>query len=374
LSELKYQTQHVPALDGLRGYAALIVTFYHTILHLDTTLIARVLQPGIGDVAPGDRLAKGVLAVLNGGTAVSLFYALSGCVLCQSLIKASPSLHSIALFTVRRALRLFPPLMACLILMWTLAQAYSLLGVETFPKVSAWAAVQNALLIDTRVHSPSTSIQIEALATPFIVAFSLFYRIYSVPAALLMVAASIVAFDMPVLVFHLPNLNGCLLAFMMGTLVALPECAGLFSAARTTQIAAVLVGAFLIRQIVDLNALSGVVPQLMLIGAVVGFVRWSQGTALHVFLENRVSQFLGRISYSYYLLNVVVLWIIWFSPAFAVLQSWSNPLIGGLVVGAIAAAATLPLAFLSQKYCEAPFITLGRRLSRGFTPRRQHAV
>ena len=54
------------SLDGLRGYAALAVTFYHGILHFDLSLIDRVLYRPISLVALADLPAKLLLIVFNG--------------------------------------------------------------------------------------------------------------------------------------------------------------------------------------------------------------------------------------------------------------------------------------------------------------------
>jgi peptidoglycan/LPS O-acetylase OafA/YrhL len=359
-----YQTEHVKALDGLRGYAALAVTFYHAILQLQPALIDRVLMPSVGALQSEDLPAKAVLAIFDGEAAVLLFYVLSGCVLCRSLVKAPSSPRSLSLFTLRRALRLLPPMAVCMAVMWGLSQSYAIAGIGTFPVVTAWNAAKNALLIQISVHGPSTSIQIEALATPFIILFSLLYRAFSIPAAIAVFALSIFAIEMPALLFDLPNMHMYLFVFMLGMLVALPEFEGVFAKATGSRTVMLLVAALLVRHIGNRAALTGMIAQVMLLGAAVGSVRWSLQTGwLHRFLGSAVSQFLGRTSYSYYLLNVVVLWVLWFSPAFSSLQNWSNPLVGGLVVGTIAAIATMPLAHLSQRYCEAPFINLGRKLS-----------
>ena len=375
MSDSVFQTEHVKALDGLRGYAAVAVTFYHAILQLQPTLVESVVSPAISDIARADWLAKVMLIVFDGRAAVLLFYTLSGCVLCHSLLKSPLAARALSMFVVRRALRLFPALFLCLFVMWTLSIAHSALSVAGFPNVTVIAALKNAVLFDTGVHGPSTSIQVEAMATPFVLLFFLLYRSFAMPAALLMLGVAAIVLEKPALALNLPNLSGALLFFVVGMFVALPECKALFARSTGWQLTMVLIAAVVIRHFLDIASASAFVAQAILFGALVGFVRWSSAnTRMHEFLENRVSQLLGRVSYSYYLLNVAVLWLLWFSPAFRVLQTWPNPLVGGLVVGTIATGLTVPLAYLSHRYCELPFIELGKRITRGQSLRRQHAA
>lgn len=181
-NEINFHSQHIKALDGLRGYAAILVSFYHAILHMDESSIYRVLYPPIDNVASDDLKLKLVLIFFNGSTAVLLFYVLSGSVLCQSLLRDKLNLKSICLFLMRRVFRLFPALLFCMLGLWLLSLVLRRLGV-VFPHVSFEAAVLNAFLFNTNVHGPSTSIQIEALATPFILLFAFAYRKLSISTA-----------------------------------------------------------------------------------------------------------------------------------------------------------------------------------------------
>jgi peptidoglycan/LPS O-acetylase OafA/YrhL len=96
----------------------------------------------------------------------------------------------------------------------------------------------------------------------------------------------------------------------------------------------------------------------------IGFVMHARvPTALHRLLENRVSQYLGRVSYSYYLFNVPVLFFLWFTPPLSGFQQGANPLLCGLAVGLASVLPTLALAHLAQAYCEQPCINLGRKIS-----------
>ncbi|MES2932869.1 MAG: acyltransferase [Pseudomonadota bacterium] len=366
-SGLPIHTQHVKALDGLRGYAAILVTFFHTILNLEPTLVERVLSPAIGQIGRADWVNKLALIMFNGTTAVALFYVLSGAVLCQSLLRTTLTFRTSGLFFLRRILRLFPVLIVCMLTMWALSVAYNGIGIHTYPLITAANAIKNALLLDTRFHGPSTSIQIEVLATPFIFLFAFLYRRYAVLIAAVFLTLSIVAIQEPNLVFSLPNMNASLFLFVIGMVIALPEAKNLFSEITTGKLIILLVFCFLLRHLVHIESLPGLIAQGMLLGTLVGFVLHTvKPSRFHLFLENRYSQFLGRISYSYYLFNVPVLFILWFTPRLEFVAQWKNPVLGGLVVGLISVVITLPIAYFSHKYCELPFIHFGKKLTLKF--------
>lgn len=364
---------HVKALDGLRGYAAILVTFYHAILHLDLHAIDSVLSPAVDKVALADLPLKIGLIFLNGSTAVLLFYVLSGAVLCQSLLKERTELTSLILFVMRRALRLFPALILCMALLWLLSNFISQFF-PSFPLISFEKAYRNALLLDTQAHGPSTSIQVEALATPFIIAFVILYKKYSTYAALIFFALALTAIQRPELVFSLPNMHSSLFVFIAGMLIALPLSKIIFQHITTTGLCLLIFSAFLVRHIVHIESLPGLIAQVTLLASVVGFIRWSsQKTAIHHLLEGKFSQFVGKISYSYYLLNVPVLWIIWYLPGLSDIYKGMPTLLAGTLTGIAATAITVPLAYLSHRYCESPFMTYGARITAAFTSQRKTA-
>ena len=361
-----YHTRHIKALDGLRGYAAIVVTFFHAILHINTDAIQRVLHPAIDQVATNDLLLKLFLMLFDGATAVSLFYVLSGAVLCQSLLRAQLNLKTVFLYLLRRVFRLFPALFLCMLGMWGLSVLLQNFT-SGFPLVRFEDAIKNALLIQTRVHGPSTSIQVEALATPFILIFAFAYRKYSVAAGIALFVLAISAIQRNELVFFFPNMHVSVLVFFAGMLVALPEAKMLFERITGWQLLGLICFALVVRHLTHIQFLPGFVAQTLLLAAVVGFVRWaSPGTFVHSFLECRLSQFFGRISYSYYLLNVPVLWVLWFIPGFYAPFAELGQILGGVASGFVAALITIPLAYFSHRFVELYFINMGARITRSF--------
>src|SRR5579875_3912740 len=105
------------ALDGLRGWAAVSVIYYHVILGPHREMITGVLDPPITAMhGPWQVLEKILLSVLNGEIAVELFFVMSGLVLFRSLMAdRSPPWHIAWAFPVRRVLRIWPAMAVCLV-------------------------------------------------------------------------------------------------------------------------------------------------------------------------------------------------------------------------------------------------------------------
>jgi peptidoglycan/LPS O-acetylase OafA/YrhL len=88
--------QHIPVLDGVRGFAALIVMVWH------------YYQP-LGPAAGGGRLGRlAYNLVAQGGTGVDLFFVLSGFLITGILLRARGSPRAWTRFYMRRVLRIFP--------------------------------------------------------------------------------------------------------------------------------------------------------------------------------------------------------------------------------------------------------------------------
>ncbi len=87
------QRNHIPALDGIRGVAVLIVMFHHC----------------ASFVQPTGRVRDSVLLLSHvGWTGVNLFFVLSGFLITGILLETKAAANRAQVFYARRALRIFP--------------------------------------------------------------------------------------------------------------------------------------------------------------------------------------------------------------------------------------------------------------------------
>ncbi|MES2152509.1 MAG: acyltransferase [Pseudomonadota bacterium] len=357
--ELNTETPRSHALDGLRGFAAAAVVVYHAILHNDLALMERVLYRPIQAVASvDDLLAKLMLLLQNGETAVYVFFVLSGAVLHLSLDRRAGvhPVRLVAAFVRNRLLRLYPPLIACLLLMF----AMGLAGVPGIPHYEPGALFENATLLKISMHGPSDTIKAEVLAIPFILAAWLLRRALGLPGLMLAFLYSILALDNPNLVFSLPSMNLYLMAFMAGMLAAEPQLRALMRQAPPSSWLLALAVLILAHAFQPHGSLPALIAMVMAAGFLVSGLLYGQAGALARFLEGRLAQALGKVSFSLYLYNVPVLFVLW---------SWTGTLAwpkahlvaAGLLVAAVSLLLTWPLAWASERWIERPFASFGRR-------------
>lgn len=95
MTEKTREESHLPALDGLRGLAILLVLLFHTFA-----------RP---EVQHANWIIKSFNQVsLFGWTGVDLFFVLSGFLITRILLDAKTSTNFFKVFYMRRILRIFP--------------------------------------------------------------------------------------------------------------------------------------------------------------------------------------------------------------------------------------------------------------------------
>jgi peptidoglycan/LPS O-acetylase OafA/YrhL len=353
------------ALDGLRGFAALAVVFYHGILHYDLSLIDRVLVAPLQNATSGrDVLTKIALTLQHGGAAVVIFFVLSGAVLRLSLDrrKNEPVFVTAIAFAGARALRLYPPLVACLLLFFALGYA----GITGYPIFPVQVLVNNAWLYNTAMHGPSTTLQAELLAVPFILTAWLVRRWFGLPGLVLAFICSVLAYEMPALVFHLPNMHGYLVAFMAGMLAAEPALRALYERVPPESWWVALATVLMCQLVARLGSSTAAIGTAIGAGLLVSGLLYGKPGSLARILNRPAAQFLGKISFSLYLLNVPMLYVIW---TFTDRIAWpkTHALEAGLLTGVASLVLTIPFAVASERWIERPSVNAGKRFTRMVT-------
>ena len=352
------------ALDGLRGYAAVAVVFYHSILGSDPALITGVLRPPIWAQHSGyGVLEKISLSLLNGELAVQVFFTISGIVLFRSLtaLHRSSWPHTWWTFALRRFVRIWPVMAVALVGTMAL-RAFASLAVPSVGIPSARALGKNLLLSEYGVNGATWTLHAELAMVPALLACFFLARRFGRLAVLGCVAYALLAFRLHFLLGADRVLNYALPFAFGGAAVESGLLDRLYHSRHAAPFASLAgTGAFLTFL---LPAPSGfrLVLQMMLVTVAVGWVSAAPGGAAGRLLEAAPSRFLGRISYSFYLWNV---------PVFAIMLALvgiqlasAHPLQVGLAVGMAATLVTFPLAHLSERWLEQPCIALGRALTR----------
>lgn len=357
-------------LDGLRGLAAVAVIFYHSILAMGPAPLALLDPPVQSFGTTRSILTKIVLTALNGNTAVLLFFVLSGFVLSLSLQRETGTTREICVrFLVRRVCRLFPAVIFCMALCYAVASLYLQLGLPASIHLRAAAnpylVLQNAFLMKITMHGASWTIQAEMLAVPFILATFFLQRALGLVGLAISLAFSLIALENPGAVFGSTVISGTIYAFCAGMIVGDKNLRVAFSGMQPSAIAVLVAAFFLCRLFVPMHSTMATLAEVALAAAIVGSVYANSDGSVIRLLNKPFAQYLGKVSFSLYLLNVPVMWLV-----LVVLDSYGAkaPLEIGLIAGILTTLISLPLAAFGEKYFEQGGANLGRQLTK---PRRQ---
>jgi peptidoglycan/LPS O-acetylase OafA/YrhL len=345
-------------MDGLRGYAAIAVVIFHSILDRDPTQNQRIVRPTIQE-AHGlyDVVTKLVFMVVSGETAVVLFFVLSGAVLFESLKQRHSGAFATAVgFSVRRVLRLYPTFfvsLACCLGAFAIAGAFSSEEGHFWP---------NAALYDFSVLGASWTLQVEFLAVPFILVGYWSYRRLGVIGIAFAYAAFATVLCAPWLKTHFVYYQRFLSCFALGLLIPTGLGAAIARILPAMAWLAVLVGMLASRHVMGLHWWSMDAEQI-LAALLVTLLFYKRAGGLGRLFDRGVSQYLGRMSYSLYLFNIIYLILVdhW-THGLGVTRS--HPLEWGLLLAVPILAAAIATAHLAEIGLERPSIALGRRLTR----------
>lgn len=370
--------QYLVRLETLRGVAALWVAVGHSLIWLHfATEPAIWVKNAFEVVGIQASCARWIISVFSGAAAVDVFFVLSGFVLAQSLLKRDLTLGTWLSFAARRVFRIIPALLATLAVV-LLYLTFMYPGYSVHPAASVWFnnwymvpptwsdVAQNIALRSSSLNSNAWTLKVEMLAS--LILPVLVYGVrrggkicWATVAVVLVVSKIGYRFDVAWYSFLYMFLVGVLLqrhaevaqrmVDRVGTWQPIALGLGLiFLASASFRLLHVLAADVIV-----------VFAAAILIAALI-----RPGVRNVLFFDWRWLRFLGRISYSFYLLHFIVL----FATAKAALTGIDQSLLERFplpvmaAVAVITVIATVPLGWVFYVYIERPGIALGKRLLR----------
>lgn len=292
---------------------------------------------------------------MTGLAPVVLFFVLSGFVLARSLARGATILE----FFRHRLFRLFPAAIAVVLLLTWLHAQYDF-HVGFLPDFSISNVILNTLMIKHDINGPMWSMTVECLATPLILAAFWICRGHGWKAV---VPAIAVLFGLSFIGPYAHALGGFsnlapLYAFIVGVMLHFSGDQ-LIAASNKEVVRSVAISACIMLLYCGFKKQTAPIILLETIssGCLIAIIAFSPGSSLFRFLDAGVSSFFGRISYSFYLLHMIGLSL---ALRFTRIDGW--PATSVLLTTALAVALTTPIAWVSWRYIERPFVRWGRKL------------
>ena len=367
--------KHVPALDGVRGLAILLVLIYHQ----------TVLSPAGPFDAVFGRVAR------FGWCGVDLFFVLSGYLITGILLDSREEPRYFRNFYARRILRIFPLYYAVLAFTFFILPRFST-SPPFSPAAFAGRRIFYWLYLGNYVMAAQGSFSHDILSVTWSLAIEeQFYLIWPlvvlllprkwiarlcvaiITATLLLRTFLVLAGYGPVPIYVLTPLRldglaaGALLATLRKGGSAIPEAFG--SAARRLALLAGILTVLIWAIPDDYQWFS---PQMqefgysslaLFFGAIVALAVWSPKKSVFVrFFDSRVLRFLGKYSYAIYLFHYPIkTWVrsrVWRGAPFPLLFGSRVP--AQLLFYVLASAPAVALAVLSWNLYEKRFLSLKR--------------
>jgi peptidoglycan/LPS O-acetylase OafA/YrhL len=344
----------LPRIESLRGFAALTVA----VLHATTPLVA---QPALGRLDQAGLFA--IKALTNGYGAVVAFFVISGFVLARSLDRNFDARG----FAVARAFRLLP---AAAVAVGVVVFLHAFFGYALNGSVSYWPVnvILNMLMLRANIIGVMWSMKAELAATPLIFVCSWIGRAGK-PYRLLLIAMVLFALSFFGQYCHAlgddTNLAP-LFAFPIGVWLHFGgrKLIGQLSTRSTVLVAGSAIVVFCGSSFFNTEASVGLLAECLSSATLVALIAYREGERIFAPLDYPLVRFYGKISYSFYLLHPLSLWFAaWVADHVQRLSDLPVSVVA-LVAAVCSVAATTPFAYLSWRYVEIPFVSLGKSARR----------
>lgn len=372
----------LPRIESLRGLAALMVALGHSLIMISVDEIDNIFAVSVFDFRGiQSSITQVLLIVFNGGAAVTLFFVISGFVLGQSLDKTTGDrIRDSAAFVLRRIFRIYPALVISLLFVWAslplLVQAIDC-GVGTywyrriyrapFVALDVW---ENMTFVSADMNAVIWTIKVEVVAAILLPVMHWINRKRAILADFCALSVLIwVSYQSDyssslkwLFVFYL----GLALSDKKTRLTSVAQALSIHTACWAAILCATrpLLGGHASNATISigLEAFSAV----MIVSSLV----YRSESAYCWVLDLGIVKFLGRISYSFYLFHLAILYII----VRSVLARYQEEMamVPGLVLNVgfsmLSLILTMGVSYLMYQWVEKPFINFGRALAGNLRP------
>lgn len=353
-------------LEALRGLAAIVVAVFHSLIVVEGSPSAQNWIPEW-------------IFVFNGRAAVTLFFVLSGFVLGLSLIRRSEPLRSAYPgFAFRRIMRIYPALFVSTILVLLLLS----LGPERplttpsvfvntyFPTdVTYRDVIANLLLLKHDLNSVTWTLKMEMLGSlllPILWAVSCKF-----PAAPLL----LLPFCLLATWFYPDSISIAVIpAFILGFFTThvspiwgwpLPSNARTYSIAIIGTLLLLLSKPLIVHYSLPFSY--SYFPEAVGGALLIGSIAYGAQSSVWRVLEKPVLRWVGKVSYSYYLLHPLALMVLSVAllEFMLVASNYERPILCSVLLWLGSSAIAFPLAYAIYRLVEKPAIRISKLLSSG---------
>jgi peptidoglycan/LPS O-acetylase OafA/YrhL len=338
----------IPALESSRGLAALCVCGLHSLMfwsHFRAAPVNNALMQ---------------FFVGTGNSAVTFFFVLSGFVLTLSLDRMRSEGRSIIpiRFVLSRIFRIYPAVIFVVLTFALIERDWILHGLDNRPWTNT---LLDALLIQSTMDWPTWSARVEIAATPLILV-AWYIRGRFGPRPLIVLAAVMAAISFKKTLYGDDQIGETLFVFIVGMLLA--DSGAIFRRLHPMIAITLMIVACVIdvraRVVVGWREQWTIVIEAVCCFVMVGLIgyravptRWLEVAAL---------RFLGRISYSFYLVHFLIVFVLLrhLPDRLVAVMSFGSPTFACLEVFSCVIVISIPVAWFLMRAVEWPGIALGK--------------
>lgn len=358
-------------LNGLRGLAAFVIAIYHSLFILKVDGIRNIFEYKF-DIHVGlQALTTQVLLLFfNGNAAISIFFILSGFVLGISLAKHTMNFRYYLIFLLKRILRLFPVLIVSII--WASYYLAYFYKYKLYDSASIWflqwfrfkltpgIVADNLFLQSSSLNSNAWTLNIEFLGS---LVAPLLYSIKKDSSRWVDIIF-LTCFIILGFVFKFSEAPHYIYMFYLGMII--PNWKNLF---RHSLIPLFSISLILISRVFFAPyAYPGELLVSFMIFLLIGSLVYGKNNIITRFLNSKIAQFYGRISYSFFLISFLVLYIEskFILDNFGQMINLRYAVAINLFIGIISIITATVIASVVYKYIEKSSIRLGYLIEEKF--------